>query len=154
MNKNIIYLKGNFILKTLEFYKFLKKNKITHLFNYLPLNNILGIIIGKIANVRGLYGGIMGVKHKKRIKMVFTKYLCNHLSTAFISNSFAASDSYIKYGLNKNKIKVIHNAIEEIELKKTAHTKVIILSVGRFTEEKDYFTAIKAVSYLLNKQPD
>jgi len=86
--------------------------------------------------------------------MILQKFVCNHLSTAFISNSHAAAEAYSNYGLDKKKIQVIHNAIEEVNFKKIPHTKLTILSVGRFIEEKDYFTAIKAVGYLLNSYPE
>ena len=151
---NITFLEGNLFRKVFEFYKVLKENKISHLINYLPINNVLGIVIGKIAGVKYLYGGIRGVKHKIKYKMILQKFVCNHLSTAFISNSHAAAEAYSNYGLDKKKIQVIHNAIEEVNFKKIPHTKLTILSVGRFIEEKDYFTAIKAVGYLLNSYPE
>ena len=147
-NLNIIYLEGNLFNKVFSLYKFFRAHKITHLFNYLPVNNVFGIIIGKLAGVKYMYGGIRGTKYKGRIKMILNKFLCNYFSTGFISNSYAAEESYSKYGLKKNKILVIHNAIKKISAKRCLHSNLIVLSVGRFTEQKDYFTAIDAISLL------
>jgi len=146
----IIYLDGNLFFKILKFFSILKKKNITHIFNYLPSNNIIGLFVGKIAGVKNLYGGIRGVKYKSFIKMQLTKYLCNNISSGFISNSYAAALKYIDYGFKQNKIEIIHNAIEEVIIKRTPHKKLLILSVGRFTDEKDYFTAIKSVNHLFS----
>lgn len=149
-HENLVFLYGNPLKKIIQLYSFLKKNKITHLFNYLPINNVFGIIIGKLAGVKFLYGGIRGVAYKSKIKMFLMKFICNKISTAFVSNSFAAATSYTKYGYNGGKIKVIHNAIEEVELKRIDHPKITILSIGRFTLEKDYETAINSIKFLVN----
>lgn len=148
-DENIILLNGNAFSKIFQFYKFIKTKKITHIFNYLPLNNIVGIIVGRLAGVKYLYGGIRGVKIKNKYKMIVTKYLCNYVATKFISNSFAAKDNYSLYGLKKEKIEVIHNAIEKTEFRKKDHKHFTILIVGRFSPEKDYETAIKSIKALL-----
>lgn len=151
----IIYLEGNIFQKILQLFSVFKKNNISHLFNYLPLNNILGITIGKFAGVRNIYGGIRGARHKNRTKMMLMKFLCNKIATGFISNSYAAAESYSSYGFNSEKIWVIHNAIEKnnniINFQK--NDKFRILSIGRFTSDKDYPTAIKAIKYLVTKHP-
>lgn len=149
-NYEVIFLEGNIIKKTIRLISVLKSNKITHLFNFLPLNNIMGITGGKIAGVKYLYGGIRGVKYKSKMKMLLMRLMCNRISTGFISNSYAAADSYTKYGFRTDKVSVIHNAIEKSEKQKAVskNEKCIILSVGRFVSEKDYHTTIKAIKYL------
>ncbi|OQY75361.1 MAG: hypothetical protein B6D44_02130 [Ignavibacteriales bacterium UTCHB2] len=153
-DKNVIFLKGNTIPKIFQFYKFLKGNRITHLFNFLPLNNIAGIIIGKLAGVRYLYGGIRSEKYKSKFKMIIMKLLCNYVSSGFISNSYAAYKSYTRYGFNQQKLMVIQNAIDPVSIFNCPHPKIRILSVGRFIEEKDYFTSITALNLILKNKPE
>jgi glycosyltransferase involved in cell wall biosynthesis len=150
VNLDIHYLNGNLFKKCIQLYKILKNNKITFLFNYLPINNVLGIVVGKLAGVKYLFGGIRGVKMKSRFKMVLTKFICNNMSTSFISNSHEAASNYASYGFKKNKILVIHNAIVKVNVKKIPQAKSTIISIGRFTVEKDFFTAIKAFDYLIS----
>ena len=154
-NNSIVFITGdNIVRKAYNFYREIKKRKIYFLFNYLPINNILGICVGKIAGVKYLFGGIRGVKYKIKSKMILQKMACNYLSTAFISNSYAAAESYINYGLDRKKILVIHNAIESVEIEKIPHNRLTILSIGRFVPEKDFITAIKSIQYLLEKYPE
>ena len=132
-NDLVVFINGdNIVIKAYNFYRELKKRKIYFLFNYLPINNILGIFVGKIAGVKCLFGGIRGVKYKIKSKMILQKLVCNYLSTAFVSNSYAAAESFINYGLDRKKILVIHNAIESVEIEKIPHNKLTILSIGRF----------------------
>lgn len=82
------------------------------------------------------------------------RFLCNNISSGFISNSYAAFESYNKYGFHKHKLLVIQNAITPAAIVKVSNKKIIILSIGRFTNEKDYFTSIKAFNILLKKRPE
>jgi len=63
----------------------------------------------------------------------------------------SAKKTYSNFGYNSNKIIEIPNAIDINRpfINKTDHKEIRILSVGRFTKEKDYFTAIKAIYFLL-----
>jgi len=151
-NINLILLSKKGILKTFQFYKFLRKNNIYILFCFLPLNNIIGGFIGRLAGVQRIFGGIRGSKIKEsKVKMNLQKFVCNHISEKFISNSMSAKKTYSDFGYNSNKIIEIPNAIEVNYsfIDKIVHKEIRILSVGRFTEEKDYFTAIKAIYFLL-----
>lgn len=150
---NLILLNKKGILKIFQFHKFLKKNNINIIFCFLPLNNIIGGFVGRFAGVQRIFGGIRGSKIKdSKVKMNLQKFVCNHISEKFISNSMLAKKTYSDFGYNNNKIIVIPNAID-INcpfINKTNHEEIRILSVGRFTEQKDYFTALKAI-YLLQR---
>lgn len=163
-NSNIVYfLEGNFLKKTVQFFLFLKKEKITHLFNFLPINNILGTIIGKLARVSFIYTGIRGSKIKSSIlKMKLQLFLSNRFAFGIISNSYKAKETYSEYGFNHNKIKVIHNMyvnaepysyVKENSLRKINKT-LKILTVGRFVHEKDFPTMIKSIVELRNSTKD
>jgi glycosyltransferase involved in cell wall biosynthesis len=152
----LYFINGKSLLrKTADLYAFLKKNDIDILMCYLPSNNILGLIIGNLAKVNRIYGGLRGSKIKKnKLKMLSQKFLMNTFSTGVISNSYVARATYSNYGISKEKIQVIHNAIEVHNEKFVREEKpvVTILSVGRFVEEKDYVTALLAIIALKQYQ--
>jgi glycosyltransferase involved in cell wall biosynthesis len=157
--ENIIYIHGTtYISKAYYFYRFLTKQKFDYLFCYLPSNNVLGIVIGKLAGLRFIFGGLRGSKIKKNlIKMLLQKYLLNYYSTAIISNSYKAKSAYSSFGINEQKIQVIHNGFEvsrEYLYREERKNYVNVLSVGRFVPEKDYKTsllAIKQVNELISE---
>jgi glycosyltransferase involved in cell wall biosynthesis len=155
---NVHYINGNHLLtKVFHLFLYLKKNKFNTLLNYLPINNILGIILGKVVGIRYLIGGIRSTKHKGFIRMTMQRLLCNNCADLFISNSYAAKELYTKkYGFEAEKIQVIQNGItltDEYKAKDFTTDKIKILSVGRFIEEKDFFTAIDSIELLIQKHP-
>lgn len=154
INSNSYYFpEGSFIKKCLLMFVFFRKNKIDILFNFLPLNNIIGSFVGKLAGVNRVYNGIRGAKIKSNwLKMKVQCFLSNYVANGVISNSYRAKRIYSEYGYKKEKIIVIHNGID-VQTSLIHHKKsnpINILSVGRFVEEKDYMTAIRAIEKLLN----
>ena len=151
-SKTYFFPEGNIIKKCFVILNFLRKNKVDFLFNFLPLNNIIGSITGKVAGVNKVYNGIRGEKIKRNwLKMKVQCFLSNYVADGVISNSHKAKEIYAEYGYKKEKIVVIHNGIN-VEKTLTYHGNskpLLILSVGRFVEEKDYKTAIKAFEKLI-----
>lgn len=147
--EDVIYIEGSgYLSKSYFFYKYLKKENFDYLFCYLPSNNIIGVILGKLAGIKFVFGGLRGSKIKSNvIKMFVQKFLLNYLSTAVISNSFKAKKTYSAFGTKEDKIHVIHNGIEVSHdyLPRDEKSNVKILSVGRFVPEKDYETSLLAV---------
>lgn len=153
---DLVLLKGNFFQKTLDLYRFLKRCQITFLFNFLPINNVIGTLVGKIAGVPFVFGGIRGSKiNNSRLKMFLQKHIQNTLANGVISNSHRARESYLGYGFDSEKIIVIHNSTGvpngHIARKEVNHVQ--ILSVGRFISEKDYSTSLKAIRHLAELLP-
>ena len=150
---NVYFPEGNIIKKCISLYSFFRKNKIDVLFNFLPLNNIIGSLLGKLAGVNRVYNGIRGAKIKRNwLKMNVQCFLSNYVADGVISNSHKAKQIYSKYGYKKEKIIVIHNGID-VQTSSIHHKTSIpvnILSVGRFVEEKDYMTAVRAIGKLSN----
>jgi len=152
---SIFFTRGNnFLAKALSLYGILRYNKVDTLICYLPSNNITGIIIGKLARVGRVYGGIRSSKIKaNRLKMFIQKFLMNNIAAGVVSNSYVGKMSYSNYGVREEKIHVIHNGIE---LHNQWHSRmekpyISIISVGRFVEEKDYLTALKAILSLVQR---
>ena len=154
---NIHYLSGNRVKSLINLYFILKKYRINTLINFLPSNNIIGLIIGRLARVNKIYAGVRGTKLKSpAIKRWVQKQLINRLSTGIISNSYAAKDSYSAYGYKKDKFSVIHNIfdIQDFTKKIVTSESITILSVGRFVSEKEYDVAIKAIHKLKDIYPN
>lgn len=155
--KNICFLQGNIFQKGISLYKILKKNKVTNLICYLPINNILGTLIGKIAGTKNILCGIRGSKFKGHIRTKLMKIICNYYDIKFISNSYLAKEKYVYRGFNPDNIIVIPNGInipsKNYEIRRTIENKAnfLLLSVGRFIPEKDYDTLIEAINILVNK---
>ncbi len=147
------YLTGNIFSKVISLFKFLRREKITHLFNYLPSNNIIGSLVGKVAGVKYIFGGIRGTKIKSPGKMLLMKFVFNNVCTKVISNSNAAKNIYVKRGIIANKIIVIPNGVEIPEKKLLNENKneINVLSVGRFIEEKDFGTAIDSIALVFDR---
>ena len=154
LGRDLIILESKFLLsKLIELYRLLKNEKIDILFNYLPSNNIYGIIIGRLAGTKYLVGGIRGSRIKSnKLKMVIQKALFNSLADYVISNSHKAAETYSEYGVNKRKIIVIPNSISFTlkQIEKNNSKQITILSIGRFIAEKDYHTSLKAIRKVVN----
>jgi glycosyltransferase involved in cell wall biosynthesis len=71
-----------------------------------------------------------------------------------IFNNYYGREVFVKKGFSSAKSIVIQNCINNIQSELTRPEKEIIkiLSVGRFTSQKDYLTALKAI-VLLNEKP-
>lgn len=156
---NPIQLQGPLLTRAVNFYLFLRKMHIDTLFCYLPSNNIVGGIIGKLAGVRTIFGGVRGAKIKdSKMKMQAQKFVCNHISDKFIANSEAARRAYVNYGYMASKVVVIPNMIDMYGMQtrlvnRNWDVPITIASVGRFVEEKDYSTALKALQIVQSHIP-
>jgi glycosyltransferase involved in cell wall biosynthesis len=156
-NINVIELHGSFLNKLIVLYNYLKKEKSTALFNYLPINNILGTIIGKLARIQLIFCGIRSAGlATSYYKLILQKYICNWFSDLIIANSYESLKKYGESGFDVKKIKVIHNCIEIPNEIKPRITRDYynILTVSRFVEIKGVSIAIQAIGYLVGKHPE
>lgn len=154
-SRNIIFVKGsNYFTKTIHLYFLLRRLKLDVLFCYLPSNNIVGSLLGKITGIPKVFGGLRGSStNKNKLKMFTQKLILNNMSTAIISNSYKAKETYSLYGIDKKKIHVIHNAIScsNSYQKRKKRSVVEILTIGRFVKEKDYLTSLQSIKTLISK---
>lgn len=149
--KMFFFPNGNIFNKSIQIYSYFKQNKTNILINYLPVNNILGSILGMLAGVDNIYIGIRGTKLKANyFKRRIQYYISHKIAAGIISNSFKAKEVYTNYGYNPGKFYTIHNGIDTLNkyIKKNASDEINIISVGRFVNEKDYHTAIKSMKVL------
>ncbi len=148
-NISHIFLKGNLLQRLSDLRTFLRKKQIDIIFSFLPGDTFLGAIAGKLEGVPYLFGGIRNSQMAKP-KLFVLKYLHNHLLSYSIANCHSGSETCVSSGFKKEKMLVIPNGIElgtDIS-KRSPKEKLIVTTIGRFVEQKDYHTAIKSIAYL------
>jgi len=146
----IFQLEGNNIIKIISYFRRIKRSKPDIILNYLLLPNILGGVAGRIFKITSI-GGIRS-SHIPRKKILLYRLVHNHLTKFTIYNNNAGRDFTLRKGFKDNKCEVIQNAIKPcIPFVRIKNEIPIILSVGRFTQEKDYHTSLAAIELLHKK---
>lgn len=148
---NYIQLSGNIIFRTIQLSSYIKKNRIKVLFAYLTLDNFLAGLVSvfqKIKYIGGVRSSSLPVA-----KFYVTWFLQRYMLDYMIFNNYYGREIFIKSGFSSSKSIVIQNCINNIQKgRKRPDRKIIkILSVGRFTTQKDYLTALKAILLLKDK---
>lgn len=148
---DVIFLNGAHMIKFITLLNLFRNNKSRSIiFSYLAFPNLINALIGGIAGVNYRIGGIRSSR-MSIIKMVIQRFLHNHILTGSVFNNYLGKEIFTNKGFLPNKSFVIPNCIE-IQQDPTSNIKsndpIIILSVGRFLEVKDYKTAIYAVGQL------
>lgn len=131
-------LKGNPLRKFFRFMEIVRDKKISFIFSYLTLPNLVsGLSKLFLKNVIRI-GGIRNEK-LPYYKFFFEKWIHNNLNNATVFNNYSAKDKFIKRGFNSNKIFVIQNAIiiDHADGKIKSHRSDIrIVTVSRFVKQK------------------
>lgn len=145
---NYIQLSGNILSRTKQLIDCIKKYNIVVLFSFLPLDNLLASITSVFVRIKYV-GGIRNSRLpvvKFYANWVLQKFFLDYL----IYNNHAGRNYFIKRGFSSSKSVVIQNCIDNINEVITRHDKetITILSVGRFTPQKDYLTALKSILLL------
>lgn len=128
--------------------QYLSDNNISAIFSYLTAANMYASIAGKLARVQ-VFTGLRNAQ-LPLVKKIADRFLTNHLARLTVTNCFSGKINFVSQGFYEQKILVIPNCFENIKpytnksLKDTVH----IITVGRFVPQKDYETAIQAISEL------
>ena len=150
-------LRGSFLKKLQQFRRFLRENQIEVIFTYLPSDTVFGALAGRLEKIPYVLGGIRNAE-LGGIKRTVLRWVHKHWLQYSISNSHVGMENFIDYGFVPEKLLVMPNGLE-LELEPThrteAKTPLKIISVGRYVEQKDYETALKAFQLLRrNFQPN
>jgi len=147
-----VFLIGSLPLKFFHFYTLLRTAKVKFIFSFLASSNFFGALAGKLAGVSTIVGGIRNAEIP-RFKLMLQMYLHNHLLDFTIFNNFAGKENLIKKGFHKNKCVVVPNCLELSTNKIVRENKqnVTIISLARFVPQKDFYTALQAIHYLVKK---
>lgn len=154
-NVSVTHLQGNIISKILQFNKLLKERNTDTLLNYLTSCNAIGAIVGRIAGVKRIYGGIRNAR-VEWAKMIADRFAHNHLATGTIYNCYSGAEYFTSKGFNEKKNIVIPNGFLNIaepivrEDRKIKH----IVTTGRFVPQKDYKTLICSIARLKEQRRD
>ncbi|MCM1140003.1 MAG: glycosyltransferase [Muribaculum sp.] len=143
-------LSGSLVNKIILLFKFFKKYQINILFSYLTATNLWGCLLGRICGVDQIYPGIRNayLENHKRILEIFSTLF----SSKVIFNNYRGLNIFPK--LVRNKAVVIPNCYINYhnEQKKDPDIDNIrIITVARFTPQKDYLTALKSIKILVDK---
>ncbi len=151
----VFFLKGSPPAKFVQFFKLMKSKKVTHLFNFLLVNNFVGGFAGRMAGVEQIFGGIRNCDIVPS-KFRWQKFLHNHISHHTIFNNYAGAENLAHRGFREEKILVIHNGIDVngTRQKEFEKTKPIILTASRFLPQKDHYTALLAIKELIQRNKD
>jgi glycosyltransferase involved in cell wall biosynthesis len=146
-----IQLSGNIFSRTRQLITYIKKNRIQVLFAYLTLDNFLAGIVSLFQNIKCI-GGVRS-SSLPAVKFYVTWFLQKFMLDYIIFNNYYGREVFVKRGFSSAKSIVIQNCINDIQPELVRQEKEIIkiLSVGRFTSQKDYLTALKAILLLKEK---
>jgi glycosyltransferase involved in cell wall biosynthesis len=141
-------LEGCFFGKFTAFFTLLKQNDIKAIFSYLTAANFYACMTG-LCYKTNVYTGLRNAK-LPLLKLWIDRCMANHFATCAISNCYSGKEYFVERGFKEWKIIVIPNCIDEIfpYTKKYANDVIRIITVGRFVAQKDYETAIHAISDL------
>lgn len=139
---------GSLLSRYNSFINYLKENHISDVFSYLTAANLLAAMAGRQLGIR-IYTGLRN-SQLPLAKRIIDRILTNHMAALSIVNCFSGKENFIKQGFCKEKIAVIPNCFENIthNVSKPEISTVQIITVGRFVQQKDYRTAIRAVANL------
>lgn len=148
----IIFLFGLHPRRIYILHKFLKKYKISVIFSYLLTTNLIAAFVGKLAGIKYTIGGIRSSLLAPK-KLPIQRFIHNYLNYKTIFNNYSGFKSLTTEGFKEKKSIVIPNCIEMINqpINRNNKNTINILSVGRFHKSKDYYTALKTIQYLKNK---
>jgi glycosyltransferase involved in cell wall biosynthesis len=152
-NIEIVCLGNGFFQKFRDFFNLLKSSKCEMIISYLPFSNFLNAVVGSFCKVKYRIGGIRNSKLAYN-KDLIQKYLHNYLLTSSISNSYSGSLNAVNFGYSLKKLITIPNCCENIldcRIYSPSENAVIkILTVARFVDQKDFYTSLKSIKYILD----
>jgi len=149
-------MSGSYLKKLIRFLRILQSDEISIIISYLTLaNSVSGI--SKLLNRNVITIG--GIRNEKLpyYKFLFEKVIHNYLNDATVFNNYSAKERCKNRGFKPNKIYVIQNAIDLTNHhldSKASNNEIKIISVGRFVRQKDYETALKSFSNLVERNTD
>ena len=147
-------LEGNAINRFRKLLKITKQFQRPVILSYLTLANFVAGIL-TLLNRNLVTGGGIRSEQLPFQKMIFERFVHNHLNSVTIFNNYSAKNKFEERGFNPSKIRVIHNAIQVPQLSKPSRRgdMITIISVSRFVKSKDFYTALYAYKRLVQDNP-
>ena len=134
-----------------------KANKIDIAISFAPEMNMLNMLSGtndrKILTIHSCLSArkdVRGLCYQNRIYKIY-----NHAYKVIAVSKWCKKDLIQHYGINKNKVKVIYNPVEESDGQYALLSKEnVVLVVGRMQDVKQQWHIIRAFKIVLEKVPD
>lgn len=155
-NVAIIGLPKNRTKALVVLWKLFNRNRDAVLFTYLARPNLLGSLIGRLAGLKRIYTGIRCGWLPKG-KLAAEKTVNRFLATKTVFNSYRGMEHFTGLGFLPRKSIVISNAIglwDKHDFERNGSHRVRVVTVGRFTPEKDYRTWLLAIRAALDDGSD
>lgn len=139
---------GNVLSRYMAFVDYLRNNRISAVFSYLTAANVLACLAGRRLGI-DIFTGLRN-SQLPFTKRIVERILTNRLATLTVANCYSGKNNFVKQGFDPDKIVVIPNCFENIapHSDKQENNRIQIITVGRFVEQKDYETAIRAIAAL------
>jgi glycosyltransferase involved in cell wall biosynthesis len=151
-NIRVEYLFGGAVKKIIAFNKLIGTIKPDILFMYLPSNNLIGGMVGKLHGVKKRLGGVRTSRLPKfHFGILYIAHnLLNHRT---IFNNYEGFRHLTEQGFKPDNGVVIHNCFHEVSspLDRPVSDVITILTSARFEHYKDFESAIIAFSKLVNQ---
>jgi glycosyltransferase involved in cell wall biosynthesis len=149
-------MSGSYFKKLNKFRKIIKNDEISIIVSYLTLANFVSGVTKVLNRNIVTIGGIRNEK-LPYYKFLFEKLIHNYLNDATVFNNYSAKAKFERRGFNPRKIYVIQNAIELKDTTlniRSSNGEIKIVTVGRFVKQKDYGTALKSFTNLVERNRD
>lgn len=150
--ENIAYiqLKGNIINRISQVVEIVRKHKIQIVFAFLAKDNLLAALVSFFVKIK-VIGGVRNCT-LPFLKKLSIRILHRHQFDYLLFNNHDGRKAFIASGFSEKKSITIHNFIEvkSPPLKRANKKTLNILTVARFSVNKDYSTAFKAIRYLID----
>lgn len=142
----IASFKGTHLRRYRDFVSYLKDNDIRFIFSYLTAANLYACLAAKSLGIR-VFTGLRNSELPKG-KLMAERWLTNRMAYMSVANCFSGKENFVRKGFNADRIEVIPNCFEHITPYSPPldHKDIRIITVGRFVPQKDYETAIRAIT--------
>ena len=151
-----VVLPGGRLRSAVSFYRRAKRERYAVAFCFLPSDTLLGGLVGKLAGIPRVFGGLRNTRIKRRKELVL-RFLHNWVLDYTVANSYSAARRFVSRGFSGAKMLVVPNGILPAPDPPAAEAdppgELRLCSVGRLVPQKDYPTALRALSIARERSP-
>ena len=144
---HVVSFMGGHTSRFSQFVSYIKANDISLIFSYLTAANLYASMAGMMTGAKV----VTGIRNAELPlgRRIADRILTNFFAKKTVVNCFSGSTKFISQGFKSEKLVVIPNCFENIapyKEKQKVDDEIHVITVGRFVAQKDYPTAIRAIS--------
>ena len=149
---HVVSFMGGHTSRFRQFVSYIKANDISLIFSYLTAANLYASMAGMMTGAKV----VTGIRNAELPlgRRIADRILTNYFAKKTVVNCFSGNTNFISQGFKSEKLVVIPNCFENIASyreKQKVDDKTHVITVGRFVAQKDYPTAIRAISKAYKK---